>query len=278
LDICGIDPGPVIKINEGGEIVIEEIDNMKTINSVNRTEAEVLIVAFGQVKQEEWIEKFLSSMPKVKVAIGVGGTFHFISGKIPRAPLFLRRIGLEWIYRLFKQPAKRLRRVWRATIIFLFLFLTKKINMTERRRVNIAALFHKSERPIGSISADSEGVLQDTMRAAKDNNQVLPVFANETGVVRGDSSYIVDRKDSGHEYPVTAVDPSKDEPAQFVLRAGVSEGLPPAVENASGLYHGPIRVMRRYDHDSGQITSVHEGSRLIKQHRPQAEEDVSSEK
>src|SRR3989344_6959928 len=64
---------------------------------------DILFVAFGAPKQEMWINENLQNLP-VKVAIGVGGAFDYISGKTPRAPLFLRSIGFEWLYRLVIQP------------------------------------------------------------------------------------------------------------------------------------------------------------------------------
>lgn len=64
---------------------------------------DVLFVAFGFPKQEEWIYENLPKLP-VTVAIGVGGAFDFVSGKVGRAPKFVQNIGLEWLYRLVKQP------------------------------------------------------------------------------------------------------------------------------------------------------------------------------
>ncbi len=64
---------------------------------------DILFVAFGSPKQEKWIYEHLSKMD-VKVAIGVGGAFDFISGNVRRAPVWIRKIGLEWLFRLITQP------------------------------------------------------------------------------------------------------------------------------------------------------------------------------
>lgn len=77
-------------------------------------------------KQERWISENLAKMPNIKIAMGVGGSFDYISGLIHRAPCFLRKIGLEWLYRLVKQP-KRLRRIFNATIVFVFIVLKNKL-------------------------------------------------------------------------------------------------------------------------------------------------------
>lgn len=83
-----------------------------------------LFVAYGAPKQEKWIAKNIDKIP-VKVAMGVGGAFDFIAGKKKRAPLALRRLGLEWFWRLIQEP-RRLPRILKATIKFpLLVFLHK---------------------------------------------------------------------------------------------------------------------------------------------------------
>ncbi len=72
---------------------------------------DILFVAFGSPKQEIWIEKNLKSLP-VSVVMGVGGAFDMISGQVVRAPVFIRRLGLEWLFRLIIQ-AWRIRRQMR---------------------------------------------------------------------------------------------------------------------------------------------------------------------
>lgn len=64
---------------------------------------DILFVAFGFPKQEEWIANNLSKID-VSCAMGVGGAFDYISGKVPRAPKVLRSAGLEWAFRLAVQP------------------------------------------------------------------------------------------------------------------------------------------------------------------------------
>lgn len=64
---------------------------------------DILFVAFGFPKQERWIAKNLPDI-KVSVAMGVGGAFDYISGKVPRAPKVVRDMGMEWVFRLVRQP------------------------------------------------------------------------------------------------------------------------------------------------------------------------------
>lgn len=84
--------------------------------SLDTPKLDILFVAFGQVKQEKWIDQNKDKID-AKVFMGVGGAFDYLSGQVPRAPLFLRRIGLEWLYRLILQPW-RIKRFW-ALLEFL---------------------------------------------------------------------------------------------------------------------------------------------------------------
>jgi N-acetylglucosaminyldiphosphoundecaprenol N-acetyl-beta-D-mannosaminyltransferase len=73
------------------------------IGRICSAQADVLCVAYGAPAQELWIRRNLSRLP-VAVAMGVGGAFDFLSGRQRRAPLLLRRMGLEWCYRLYREP------------------------------------------------------------------------------------------------------------------------------------------------------------------------------
>jgi N-acetylglucosaminyldiphosphoundecaprenol N-acetyl-beta-D-mannosaminyltransferase len=79
---------------------------------------DILFVAFGVPKQEEWISTHLDSLP-VKAAMGVGGSFDFLSGSIPRAPFIIRFIGLEWLFRLIIEPWRWRRQL--ALVEFIYL-------------------------------------------------------------------------------------------------------------------------------------------------------------
>lgn len=79
---------------------------------------DILFVAFGFPKQEEWMAQHVGKIP-VKVMIGVGGAFDYVSGRVPRAPKFVQAIGFEWLYRLFSQPWRWKRQVALGEFILL---------------------------------------------------------------------------------------------------------------------------------------------------------------
>lgn len=64
---------------------------------------DILLVAYGHPRQDQWIDRHRDQLP-VAVAIGVGGAFDFVAGVTVRAPMWMRRLGLEWLHRLIRQP------------------------------------------------------------------------------------------------------------------------------------------------------------------------------
>ncbi len=112
VNIVGYHEGYFIKDTE--EEVIEEI---------NKLQPNVLFVAMGAPKQEKWIYKNKDKL-KVDVAAGQGGTLDYEAGRIKRAPIFIQKIGLEWLWRLIRQP-KRIVRM-RVLPVFLLKILFKK--------------------------------------------------------------------------------------------------------------------------------------------------------
>jgi N-acetylglucosaminyldiphosphoundecaprenol N-acetyl-beta-D-mannosaminyltransferase len=81
-------------------------DDAETLRLIHEHKTRVLLVAYGHPKQELWIDR-LKNRLGVAVAIGMGGAFDYVTGRVPRAPAWMRNAGLEWSYRLVKQP-------WRA--------------------------------------------------------------------------------------------------------------------------------------------------------------------
>jgi N-acetylglucosaminyldiphosphoundecaprenol N-acetyl-beta-D-mannosaminyltransferase len=75
----------------------------ETLALIQRQRPHVLLVAYGHPGQELWIDR-MSNRLGVAVAIGVGGAFDYLTGRVPRAPAWMRGAGLEWLFRLVRQP------------------------------------------------------------------------------------------------------------------------------------------------------------------------------
>lgn len=86
----------------------EEDSEDKIINEINNSNADILIAALGAPKQEKFIYKHSDKL-RVKIAMGVGGSLDVLAGRIKRAPEFYQKAGLEWFYRLMKEPGRIIR-------------------------------------------------------------------------------------------------------------------------------------------------------------------------
>jgi len=89
------------------------------VEQINRSDADILLVAFGAPRQEFWIEKHSDAL-KPAVRLGVGGLFDFYSERISRSPRWMRDIGLEWVWRLLQEPGRMWRRYVLGNPLFLF--------------------------------------------------------------------------------------------------------------------------------------------------------------
>ena len=94
-------PGLQIAGTYAGSPVLAEEDAM--IERIHTANADILCVAYGAPAQDLWISRNLSRLPAA-VAIGVGGAYDFLSGHQRRAPQIMQRMGLEWLYRLYREP------------------------------------------------------------------------------------------------------------------------------------------------------------------------------
>lgn len=97
--------------------IMDEWDNRVIIEHINAVAPDMLFVALGHGKQEKWIAENLEKLSSVKLVMGVGGAFDFFAGRAKRAPLCMRLIGLEWLWRLICEP-KRYKRILTAVITF----------------------------------------------------------------------------------------------------------------------------------------------------------------
>lgn len=76
----------------------------------------IVFCNFGAPSQEKFLNKLKNA--KIRLAMGVGGSFDFLTGKRKRAPKFVQIMGLEWLWRFLGEPKRRAKRIWNATIIF----------------------------------------------------------------------------------------------------------------------------------------------------------------
>lgn len=95
-------------------------------NEINNYQPEIIFVAYGSPKQEEWIRQNTNRYSSVLLMMGVGGALDFIAGNTSRAPLRFQNHALEWSWRLVQRPT-RFMRVLRSIIIFPVIILFSRI-------------------------------------------------------------------------------------------------------------------------------------------------------
>jgi N-acetylglucosaminyldiphosphoundecaprenol N-acetyl-beta-D-mannosaminyltransferase len=87
--------------------------SLEIIERITRTGATVLAVGVGAPKQEKWIFRFKDCLPDVRIFLAIGATIEFEAGTLSRAPKIFSDMGLEWLYRLLKEP----KRLWKRYLI-----------------------------------------------------------------------------------------------------------------------------------------------------------------
>ncbi len=134
LKIVGQASGGVVEFRQARW----QTSDSKLIDRINQSRAKILFVGFGCPKQEKWIFQNLDKLPNIKLAQTCGGTLDFLAGERKRALYAIRRLGLEWLWRLIIEPS-RFKRIWNATAVFVWRALMWSIAMRFVYRPNVAA-------------------------------------------------------------------------------------------------------------------------------------------
>jgi N-acetylglucosaminyldiphosphoundecaprenol N-acetyl-beta-D-mannosaminyltransferase len=95
----------------------DELQGESICKAVNVSQAELLVLGLGSPKQELWIAKYHAKLT-VKAALCVGATIDFIAGEVTRAPVWMRKVGLEWLYRVLQEPKRLAKRYMHGALIF----------------------------------------------------------------------------------------------------------------------------------------------------------------
>jgi N-acetylglucosaminyldiphosphoundecaprenol N-acetyl-beta-D-mannosaminyltransferase len=108
--------GEGVAISEEGVVDPAE-DDPDLTRAVAAGSPAIVLVGFGAPKQERWIARNADAVPSARIVMGVGGSFDMWADELPRAPAALRKLGLEWVWRLVLEP-RRLPRMFRAAVVF----------------------------------------------------------------------------------------------------------------------------------------------------------------
>lgn len=125
LKIAGAEQGGTIRWIAG-----RWEEDAALVERIAAAKPDVLFVALGHGKQERWIRDHLPKLPTVKIAMGIGGTLDFLAGRVWRAPFLMRKLHLEWLWRLIIEPW-RFFRIFEATFVFLWMVLKKRLKRVQ---------------------------------------------------------------------------------------------------------------------------------------------------
>ena len=131
------------------------IDYEDNIKQINDFVPKLMFCTFGSPYQEKFIFHFSKKIPSLRCSLPIGGSFDFITGKTKRAPIYLRKIGLEWLWRLWQQP-KRWRRIYRAVFVFSFKVLNSYLKHFRYRPNVVGMLYKKIEDKIYVLLVERE--------------------------------------------------------------------------------------------------------------------------
>lgn len=107
----------------------------ETIEKIRNTEADILFVGLGTPHQENWIAEF-SNLINIPIQIAIGSGIEFISGAKKRAPLFFRKLGLEWLFRVYLEPGRLWKRYAFGIPIFMFKIIILKVKLIVNKQKN----------------------------------------------------------------------------------------------------------------------------------------------
>ncbi len=108
-----------------------EQECLDIVSKINQSGATVLVVGVGAPKQEKWIFKYKYLMPNVRVFMALGATIDFEAGTLKRAPIWMQKLSLEWLYRMWKEPARLWKRYMVDDLPFFTLIFKEKRGVYE---------------------------------------------------------------------------------------------------------------------------------------------------
>ncbi|MEA2507782.1 MAG: N-acetylglucosaminyldiphosphoundecaprenol N-acetyl-beta-D-mannosaminyltransferase [Actinomycetota bacterium] len=162
-----------------------DLQSARIVDKINRSGANILLLALGPPLQEIWIERWLRRL-EVEVAIGVGASLDFAAGTRPRAPEAWQRLGVEWLYRLLREPRRLWKRYIRRDIPF---FVSEGWRSMVARRTLASGAAPQAVFPISPASGERDDLSveadgQDGSRLAGSNDPSLTIDLSERSNVR----------------------------------------------------------------------------------------------
>ena len=160
---------------------LHEMDNEGLLLGIEEANPEILLVAFGNPKQEIWIHRHRDRL-KVPVAIGIGGALDLIAGNLKRAPRWVQKLQMEWCFRLAQEPFRLLPRYAKDAVALL---MHLPLGLAANR-------MQPGERRQGRLNVEVQGTIRVIATPAKLSGDVCAWLAREAraAVVAGQTMVV----------------------------------------------------------------------------------------
>jgi N-acetylglucosaminyldiphosphoundecaprenol N-acetyl-beta-D-mannosaminyltransferase len=164
---------------------LERMDHGDTLDRIRAAKPDLLLVAFGNPKQEKWI-RMHSKRLGVPVSIGIGGSMDMLVGDVKRAPMWMQRSGLEWLGRCLQEPARLIPRYARnfngLALKFPLAVMARLLQHPHRgpsaiKRTSDAGMVHLHIQ--GNLQAETAPTLDRTVTNCVSGGQLLVVHLRE---------------------------------------------------------------------------------------------------
>lgn len=113
---------PGLKIAGFRDGYFDRSETGAVLEEIRRVQPHLLLVAMGVPLQEIWIDQHIDQLPGI-TCMGVGGLFDFVANRVPRAPQWVRQVGMEWLWRMLMEPSRLWRRYTVGNFRFMLLLL-----------------------------------------------------------------------------------------------------------------------------------------------------------
>lgn len=154
---------------------------MEVINKINQSKANLLLVGMGAPYQELWISKH-RKLIETPMCMGVGGLFDYYSGNIKRAPLWMRKVGCEWVWRFLQEPGRLAKRYLIGNILFVLRVQREQQEQRSLKKVTLNPFFCKQEETgcVGiftkKLTSLSQSIRNLVTKLSKQENKLQPAL------------------------------------------------------------------------------------------------------
>ena len=178
---------------------MDEMDHAGICQRIRESKADMLFVSFGCPKQEKWLALNFREAG-VPVAIGVGATIDFIAGAVKRAPVWMRKTGLEWFYRVAQEPKRLAHRYWTDICVVGPGLLKQLLKMGPQNQAPPKAISGSTPAPARKTDPSSHPiiVLPERLDALAARDATLwPTVENRTLILDASATTFIDSTGTG---------------------------------------------------------------------------------